>query len=88
LPKYQKSSKNLPKIATIANDLKHLLQIFDFHIFLISQNLAKYTYGRLPPERHHKIEKKNIGSFILNFFSNRYMFTVYNFTSIWDQRVH
>jgi hypothetical protein len=32
LPKYQKSSKNLPKITTIANDLKQLLHIFDFHI--------------------------------------------------------
>jgi hypothetical protein len=37
LPKYQKSSKNLPKITTIANDLKQLLQIFDFHIFNITK---------------------------------------------------
>jgi len=73
LPKYQKSSKNLPKITTIANDLKQLHPIFFTFIFLISPNLAKYTYERLPPERHHKIEKKSTGSFILNCFPNRYL---------------
>ncbi len=37
-----------------------VLQIFYTFIFWILSNLVKYTYGWVPFEKHHKIEKKSL----------------------------
>jgi hypothetical protein len=44
---------------------------FSTFLFLISPNLAKYTYGWLPLEQHLKIEKKNIVWFFASDGSRR-----------------
>jgi hypothetical protein len=54
----KKNSKKLPKIVTIAYNLKRWF--FYFRIFYILPNLAKYTSGPSPLEQHHKIEKNTL----------------------------
>jgi hypothetical protein len=53
----RKNSKNLTKIVMIAYNMQGCLRFYTF-MFLISPDLAKLTYGLLPLEQHHKIEKK------------------------------
>jgi hypothetical protein len=52
--------KKSPKIIRTAYNMKECLRFYSF-IFRISPKLAKYIYGLLPLEQHHKIEKKKKG---------------------------
>jgi len=52
----QKNETFAFKISSIAYNTKGCLRFFSF-IFWISPNLAKYTYGWLSLEQHHKIGK-------------------------------
>jgi hypothetical protein len=63
----KRNSKNVPNFFTIAYNMKACLRFYTL-IFLISQNLAKHTYG-LSPLEHHKIEKTTLNSsgFYLQF---------------------
>jgi hypothetical protein len=56
--KLPKHCQKLPQLPTI---WKHAKDFLTF-IFWISSNLAKYAYGPLPLEQHHKIEKQNTDS--------------------------
>jgi hypothetical protein len=51
-----KNSQKLPQLPAI---WKHAKDFLTFIIW-ISSNLAKYTYGPLPLEQHHKIEKQTL----------------------------
>jgi hypothetical protein len=53
-PVFKKILKKLPQSAY---NMKGCLRLSTF-IFAIRPNLANYTYGQLPFEQHHKIEKK------------------------------
>jgi hypothetical protein len=53
-PVFKKILKKLPQSAY---NMKGCSRISTF-IFAIWPNLAKYTYGQLPFEQHHKIGKK------------------------------
>jgi hypothetical protein len=54
----QKKSKEIVEYYHNCLQYELVLKIFYFRILNITK--AKYTYGQLPLEQHHKIEKKNI----------------------------
>jgi hypothetical protein len=56
-PKNENFITNLSNFNTFDYNMKEGLRFSTF-IFWISPKLAKHTYGWLPLEQHHKIEKK------------------------------
>jgi hypothetical protein len=52
-----RKKKKSKKFVTIVYNIKGCLRFSTF-MFLISPNLAKYTYGRSALEQYHKIEKR------------------------------
>jgi len=55
------------KIAIIARTMEGCLR-FDIFIFQTLPNLAKYIYGLSSLEQHHKIEKKNTHTNVVQSF--------------------
>ncbi len=51
--------------------LKGCLRFLYFNLFWMSQNLAKYSYGWLPLEQHHKIENKTLADPRIQYFTNQ-----------------
>jgi hypothetical protein len=78
--------KQLPKIFTIAHNMKGCLRFYIF-IFLILLNLAKFMYGLSLIEQHHEVEKKNTSWFSLRIFKNnlsRFWAFLFTMAPTWD----
>jgi hypothetical protein len=63
----KKGSKSPQKIAIIAYIMKGCLRFYTC-IFWTLPNLSKYIYGLSSLEQHHKIEKKNTDTNVMQFF--------------------